>query len=476
MKRDRMKSQPVAANHELAISRFTRKLAFTLMLKHALLLATIWCFVWGTVALVLRATIHSPRKPLLWGAAGIAIAAMAAVVMARRQLPKRNAVRALLDERNDCGGLLMASADAEIGDWRMPDLALPRLRFSNPRAWGLLAASVAFVAISLLIPIRFATTSAARPLEVTKETENLSAQIEALKEAQIIEEAKAEEFDQKLEQIKADASGEDPARTWEALDHLADAVEKTTKDAVEAANAREQQLEKAEALAEGLMAGQDQLDARTMTEAMQTLSAMMQGAMKENEMLASTLSPGTQEAIKSGALKPEHLKEISQALGKNKSALNDKLAKLAKSGAINSNALKGGAKANKRDSSRLAEFLKENARKMSVEECVAAWCETPGNGDVSRGRADAAMTWTDGTSEKDAKFKENILPPSSVAGLNESELVGMSAAAPTVDKTAVAAHGALNRAASGGGSANTQTILPRHKGTVKRYFERQQQK
>ncbi|MGH9842254.1 MAG: hypothetical protein ACREEM_26180 [Blastocatellia bacterium] len=470
-----MKDDQTTSHSDRAIRRFLRHLTFTLTLKHALLLATIWCFAWGTVALVLRATIHAPRKPLLWGAAGIALAAMAAAVMARRQTPARNAVRALLDERNQCGGLLMASADAEIGAWRMPDLALPRLRFRNPRAWGLLAASVAFVAISLLIPIRFATTNAARPMDVTRETENLSAQIEALKEAQILEEAKAEELDQKLEQIEANASGEDPARTWEALDHLADAVEKTTKDAVEAANAHEQQLEKAEALAEGLMAGHDQLDARTMTEAMQTLSAMVQGAMKENEMLAGALSPETREAIKSGALKPEHLKEISRALGKNKSALNDKLAKLAKSGAIHTirpNALKGGAKANKRDNSRLAEFLKENAQKMSVKEGVAAWCENPGNGGVDRGRADAAMTWTDGTSEKDAKFKENVLPPSSVAGLNESELVGLSAAAPTVDQTAVAAHGALNRAAAGGGSANTQTILPRHKGAVKRYFER----
>jgi hypothetical protein len=314
--------------------------------------------------------------------------------------------------------------------------------------------------------------NAARPLDVTKETENLSARIEALKEAQLLEEDKANELEQKLEQIGAEAAGEDPSKTWEALDHLADAVEKTAKDAAEAANAREQQLAKAEALAEGLMAGADQLDAQTMTEAMQTLSAMMQGAMKENQMLAGELSPETREAIKSGALKPEHLKELSKALSQNRSARNEKMSKLAQSGAINPNSLKGGAKANKRDNSGLADFLKENARKMSVEEAVGEWCENPGKGSVSRGRADAAMTWTDGSSEKDAKFKEKILPPSSVAGLDDSQLVGLSAAAPTADKAAIAAHGALNNAASGGGSAYTQTVLPRHKGAVKRYFDR----
>jgi hypothetical protein len=111
---------------------------------------------------------------------------------------------------------------------------------------------------------------------------------------------------------------------------------------------------------------------------------------------------------------------------------------------------------------------------MSVDEATLQWCE--GKGGVDRGRGDAAMTWADGSSEKDARFKEKILPPSSVAGLNDSQLVGLSASAPTADTSGVAAHGALNSAASGGGSAYTQTILPRHRGAVKRYFDRPKSK
>src|SRR5262249_17006794 len=141
-----------------------------------------------------------------------------------------------------------------------------------------------------------------------------SARIEALKEAQIIEEAKAEALEQKLDQLGQEASGENPAKTWEALDHLNDAVEKAAKEAAENANAKQERLARAEALSEGLMAGSDQLDSKTMTEAMRTLSKMMQGAMKENEALASDLSPETLEAIKTGSLKPEHLKGVSKAL------------------------------------------------------------------------------------------------------------------------------------------------------------------
>jgi hypothetical protein len=421
----------------------------------------------------LRAAAATPRKPLLWGAIGIAIAIVVAVVISRRQLPSRASVRALLDDRNDCGGLLMAGADAEIGDWRMPEIALPRLRWQKARAFALLGASAVFVAISLIAPVRFATTSAARPMDVGREVENLSAQIEALKEAEVIEEAKADMLEQKLDQLAAESSGEDPAKTWEALDHLADAVEKAAKEAAENANARQEQLARAEALAEGLMSGSDQLDPKTLTEAMQTLNEMMQGAMEENAALAGDLSPETQEAIKNGSLKPEHLKDISKALSQNRSAMNQKLSKLAKAGMINPNSLKG-AQADRRDNSGLSQFLKENAQKMSVEEATLQWCS--GKGGVDRGRGDAAMTWTDGTSEKDAKFKEKALPPSVVAGLNDSQLVGLSASAPEADTSGVAAHGALNSAAAGGGSAHTQTILPRHKGAVKRYFDRPQSK
>ena len=82
------------------------------------------------------------------------------------------------------------------------------------------------------------------------------------------------------------------------------------------------------------------------------------------------------------------------------------------------------------------------------------------------------MTWTEGSDENGAKFKEKALPPGSVAGLQDSQLVGLSASAPEVQKGNLAAHGALNNSATGGGSAHTQTVLPKHKGAVKKYFDR----
>lgn len=478
MSRGNDRSQSISSNHEQAIHRFERSLAFAIFLKYGLALTAGWFFVWGLFSLTLRATSLLSGRALLWGALGIIPCLAIAALWAKRETPPRTAVQALLDDHNHCGGLLMAATDADLGDWRsrLPELVVPRAKFKSRRTSGFLALATAFVALSLIVPVRMIGKDASRPLEASKEAEDLKAEIEILKETQILEEAKAKELEQKLDQIVAESSGDDPARTWESLDHLADALEKTASDASEQLAAREAKLDRAEALAEGLAAGNEQLDAATMTEAMTTLEAMMQNALKENDALAGELSKELAkelaDAIKSGALSQEHLGQLSKALNRAKSSLQGKQSKLAKSGAIDPKSLKGGAGRAPRDNSGLAAFLKENAQNMSVEEAVGQWCDKPGKGGVNRGRGDAAMTWTDGSSEKGAKFKEQILPPAGVAGLEESQLVGLSATAPTADAVGVAAHGALNSAKSGGGSAYTQPIPPHHKAAVQRYFER----
>lgn len=466
-----------AATHEAAIQGFTRRLAVLLTLKHWLLLVTAWCFVWGLTALVLRAVAGTPRRPLWWGALGVVMSIIVALLWARRQLPTRAAVSAVLDSQNNCDGLLMTSEETALGDWqaRLPQINLPRLRWRGARAWSLCLAALVFVIASLLAPVRWAGLDAGQALDVSREAAQLAEQIEELKEAQLVAETKTETLAEQLAQLRQEASGADPAQTWEALDHLADAVRKAAQEAASAAAAQQQQLTRAAALAEGLLASGAQLDAKTMTEAMQTLTTMMQQALQEDELLARNLAPQTQAALKSGAMKSEHLKEVAQALGQSEAALNQKLANLKqaglnRNGTINPAALKGGAQVSRRDNAGLAQFLKENAPKMSVADAVEAWCE--GKGDVGRGRGPAAMTWTDGSSEKDTRFKEKVLPPAAVAGLKDSQLVGLSARAPQTNAPNAPAHGALNNAASGGGAAYTQPILPRHKGAVKRYFER----
>ena len=83
------------------------------------------------------------------------------------------------------------------------------------------------------------------------------------------------------------------------------------------------------------------------------------------------------------------------------------------------------------------------------------------------------MTWTDGSTEEGAEFKEETLPLSNIASLEDSEIFGISAAAPSIEASnPIEQSAALNGATVGGGSSVTQTVLPRHKASVKRYFDR----
>ena len=457
--------------HHLTIRRFAFRLRALLVVKYLLSMVTIWLFAWGTIILALRAAADTSNRNLLWGALVLIPIFLCALVMARRRMPSQAAVRAVLDKQSGCGGLLMAEDQTDMGDWlrRMPSVVAPRLRWKGRRASGLFLSAALFVAISFIVPVRFAAMAGDRPLDVAREAEKLADEIEALKKEEIIEEAKADSLEQKIAEVRSDASGEDPAKTWEALDHIQDAVTKTTQEAMEKMAANSQRLGQAEALSKAMADDGGAMDSKLMSEAMKELSDLSQSATGANELAESGLSQETLDALKAGSLSKEQLKQLSGALGKSKGKLSERLAKLRDAGLIDLKTLKQCENAGKCDSAGLASFLAENAGDMSVDELMALW---PGKGGVSRGRGDAPMSWSDGTSERGAKFKEQVLSPSALAGLKDSQLVGRSVGAPTVEKNGAARAGALAGASSGGGSAFTQGVLPRHKGAVKRYFER----
>ncbi|HEY7427457.1 MAG TPA: hypothetical protein VH682_24700, partial [Gemmataceae bacterium] len=168
--------------------RFRRHLAALLFLRSALPLATAWCFAWGIAVLALRAAAGMERMPLLWGLTGLAGCLVIAAVLARRRLPAARAVRALLDEQNGCGGLLMAGAEQDLGGWRqkMPALRLPRIQWDGRRAATLLAVAVGFVLLTFLAPRELADLTASSPLEVDREIVRLIEQIALLKGESIL--------------------------------------------------------------------------------------------------------------------------------------------------------------------------------------------------------------------------------------------------------------------------------------------------
>ena len=449
------------------IRKFRTKMAALLILKKTLAVATVWGLVWGTVVIILRAAIGMPPLALLTGGIGLIFAIGCAVVLALRQIPSRTALRASLDKHSGAGGLVMAAETVELGNWRkqMPSIRLPRLRWRGGVSWARFAGAVLFVSISLLIPQRFVEISKAQPLDIREEIKQLADGIDVLKEEEIIELAEAEMLEEKLAQLQAEASGEDPVKTWESLDHLADTLSQESADAAEDALSETEHLTEAETLSEGLINEGSEMNAGLLADSMAALSGLVQDAAQENALLAAQL-PDLKSDVDSLTL--EQLKEISKALRFVKGDIYDQLVKLHEVNLIDLETLKACEKLGQCNSDGLAAFLAENAESMSIAQCIGGWRRG-----IGRGPGHAPMTWSDGATEEGAKFKAEALPLSNIASLESSELVGLSVAAPSVETSSLSTEsGGLSGATAGGGSSFSQTVLPRHKGAVKRYFER----
>ena len=455
-----------------AIREFRIKMAALLILRKVLFVATVWGLLWGTIVIVLRAAIGMPRLPLLAGGVALILAVGWAVVAALRQLPGRTSVRASLDKHSDSGGLMMAAETADLGSWTnlLSPVRMPRLRWRGKVSWARFAGAVLFVCISFLIPERFVEISRAQPLDIREEVNQLAAGIDVLKEEEIIELTQAETLEEKLAEVQAEASGEDPVKTWEALDHLTDLLSQESKEAAEDALAATERITEAETLAEALINEGSEMETGLFAESMTALSGLLQEAAKEDALLASQL-PELDGDLSS--LTPEQLKAISAALRLSKGNISDRLANLNKVNLIELDTLKACEKLGQCNSEGLAAFLADNSEKMAASEGVGLWCRNA-LGAINRGPGHVPMIWSEGgTSADGAKFKAEVLPLSNIASLEDSEVIGLSSAAPTVEKSGVTPRsGGLNGATAGGGSSFTQTVLPRHKGAVKRYFER----
>jgi hypothetical protein len=100
-------------------------------------------------------------------------------------------------------------------------------------------------------------------------------------------------------------------------------------------------------------------------------------------------------------------------------------------------------------------------------------CNLPGRGGIDEGGGPVPLTFGPESDRDGTKFKQLTLPPADLAALKESVLAGVGKTDPKPDKPGEASQpGALRGANAGGGSANTQVILPRHRKTVEKFFDR----
>ncbi len=468
------------ATYEQELTSFRRQLARVLFLKYALLFFTIWAFGYGILVLAIRVASQLPRTWLAWGLLGVLPVLALAIMATRKHIPPVEKLRAVLDRESACGGLLMASHETKLEGWDgyVPHLTLPRVTWEGQRVLSLFGIGVVFLAASFLVPISSTVMGMNQTLDVGKEVSQLNEQLETLKEEKLIDEPKADALEEQLSKIQQEAKGDDPVKTLEAIDHLDQNLKKTAQEAAEKDVQATERLSQQEALAETLSKEGAQMDDQLMAEATEELAEMAKESLGENapesQALKKQLSQDLKKALDSGKLTPEELKELAKALKNSKQSLADQLKKLKESGLIDQKTLQQCEKAGQCNSQGLKDFLEKNngngqgeGSGKSVKESMKEW----GRGGTSRGEGDAPMSWTEGTTEEGAKFKEQTLPSNSL-NPEDSQMTGLSVSEPKVENAGPQTGGALAGSTTGNASANTQKILPRHKGAVKRYFER----
>ncbi len=457
---------------EPAIREFAQRLAFLLMFRTALRCATIWLLAVGVAVLVARVTGLAATHWLIGGLVGLLPVTAVASWLEWRRRPQLAAVRAAMDRHNHAGGLLMAAEQADVSAWQdRTKLSQPVVRWQSGRPMMLFCAAALFLGASMLMPERFMVGAAQRPLDVGKLVTELTEQITALEEEKILQEDKALELKKELARLGKESAAKDPAKTWESLDHLKQANADLAKQAAEEAIKKTDAMKQAETLAAALGLLPDSASS-LLERAMQDMASLLQQAKLEQGLLAAKLPEELLKAAKDGKLTPEQLKELMKALQGNKEKLGECLNKLANLKLIDSKMLEACKNAGQcPNPSGLADFLAENGAELDSLLMVV---ESYGKGGVNRGRGDAPLTWTDPSDESGMKFKDTTLPMGPLSGLKDAQLVGISRSAPEVtgDKEATSA-GALTGAEPGGGAANVQQLLPRHKGAVQRFFKRE---
>lgn len=477
-----------------ALAALRRRVGRALFAHYFLLATMAWLFAWGVLILILRVGTSINPWWCLGGLAGIVPVLGIAGVFAWRRCPSDRVLRALLDNHNDGGGLVMASAETNVARWhaKLPSLDVPKVRQWSGRYLAFVGLGCLFVGAGMFMPEFEDLPGGSHALEIDDEANRLEEQVAILEEENIIEPDQAEALRERLDQLCQNAEGEGPVKTWEGLDHLVKQLSNEANDAAEMALQESEAMAKAESLAKSMENDFDQLNEEQLSQGMQMLADMMEQMAAETQAMEGASGEGEAgkdnkgqldpealkklaEALKNGDMNPEDLQKIAEMLKNCRACNGQMMDRLCEGQLIDGNLLKLLEGLEPGDCEGLAKFLAECE---GLSECdkLGLWCKRPGKGGVNRGRADAEMTWKDETKAAKAKFKEKALPPASASALNDSQVLAVSATNPNeqmIEGPDASQGGGLAGASAGAGSANTQTILPRHRGAVRRYFDQE---
>ena len=454
------------------IKELEKRIWSILTVRQSVAWCAAWFFLLGVVVLAVRMLTWWPTHYLVAAAGAVLPIAVFIAFRQWNQRPRLDALRAVVDKHNEAGGMVVAEGEVDMRHWEkeLPELDLPEFRWRSSRPLMVFASSAVFLAVAFLLPQKHLGFAGKNNMEIGQLVGELSEEIEVLEEENILDEEKANDLEQQLDRLNKEASAQDPAKTWEALDHLKDSNKELAKQAAEEAIKKMESLKHSETLA-GALGMMPEPNEAVSTKGMQDLAAMLELMMMEKGLLGLEMPEELLKGAKVGQLTPEQMKQLMKAIQNNKSKLGECVGKLANLKLIDASKLGQCNKAGQCPNPKaLAAFLaKECNGTNNCSGLAVAFCR----GGVNRGRGDAPMTWQDASSFDGTKTKDQALPMGSMTSMKDAQFVGISRSAPEVSGGEEnAGSGALSGANAGGGSAEVQRVLPQHKGAVNRFFKR----
>jgi hypothetical protein len=320
---------------------------------------------------------------------------------------------------------------------------LPRLR-----PWRRLAAlppALVFLAAALWLPQRVPAQGGSAIL-ADGIAADLTATVAELKQQELITPDEEKKLEEEIERIRRGAQERVDASSWEAADALRETVAAGLSAKEDAVTWAEESLARYAASAQtGANAeGGSEAAAAELTKALEKLA--------QSGLLAGA-PPELQRLLKGGKLPADaaSLRALTAALSKHLSEAKGRFGEVATLGKA---------------------FGRFDPSEFPVgSESGPDGGEEPGRGGITRGRADAELTWGRESLPFD-RFKAEALPPGAARSPDDWAPLVVLPGAPQESPTLSARSAARQYAAAPGQAAWRRTLAPRHQSAVKKYFEK----
>ncbi|MDR2441386.1 MAG: hypothetical protein LBE12_18650 [Planctomycetaceae bacterium] len=508
------------------LSTFRRRIFAVLFLKKVITFTSIFLFLWGVFILTLRVGGWYEPSIVTLSLFVYLFIPVSALLTAYQLLPDNRQLGAILDCDNQVGGLMMSSFEKELGDWsiHMGTINIPKIHWEFQRIIVLIVFAFCFAGVSLFLPISALSGPTRNRLNVEDQVRRLTSQLDTLEQENILEVEEIETRKLDLEHIQNNADGLGPVKTFDALDHIENRMNRKAAEAVENAQRTVETLANTEALSQQVKEISPKLDESTAQSLMEGLAHSLEEMLNQNPELAKNMkevldkkSEETQqtkdnkknnneknknkqkekeilESLKKMLnennlqnLTPEMLQQLCEAMQQCQGNCERMCENLQNAGfPVDSDMLK--------KLSEIKSVKREEAERMLSDlwaNCEGCEGDCPGernelsfsprytkkqNWTTNPNEEPGNTQFTKNADEEGVEFKTTFLPLSDIEAFRNSQKIGASISSPDFNPDDVPdKHGGAVTQTDGDNSAGTdynQTIYPQHRGTVERFFKR----